>query len=221
MILICPNCGKRYRLAPGSLGVAGRMVRCHGCGHVWRAMPEATLPPGALPPEAPPTPETASIEDARPPPVPPQPPPPPRSRLPGLVAWLIVVLLVTVIGGLWLGRERVVAAVPELARYYAGLGIAVRVPPALAIRQQTSERRRDGERELLLVKGEVFNPGDEARDVPAVRVALLDERGGEVAFALVSAAASRLEPGMSAAFEVVIPDPPAAAASYRVTLEAR
>lgn len=216
MILICPNCAKRYRLAPGSLGAAGRMVRCQGCGHVWRAMPEATLPPGALPPEPPPT------EDALPPVMPPRAPaPPPPSRLAGLAAWSVVVLLLAIIGGLWVGRERIVAAVPALARYYAGLGIAVRVPPSLEIRQQTSERRRDGERELLLVTGEVFNPSAEARDVPAVRVALLDGRGAEVAFALVNAAAARLEPGAATAFEVVIPDPPAAAVSYRVTLEAR
>jgi hypothetical protein len=134
---------------------------------------------------------------------------------------LVVVLLLAVIGGLWVGRERLVAAVPALARYYAGLGIAVRVPPGLEIRHQTSERRRDGDRELLLVRGEVFNPAAEARDVPAVRVALLDGRGAEVAFALVNAAESRLDPGGSAAFEVVIPDPPATAESYRVTLEAR
>lgn len=216
MILICPNCAKRYRLAPGSLGAAGRMVRCQGCGHVWRAMPEATLPPGALPPEP------APPEEALPPPVPPRAPaPPPPSRLGGLAAWSVVVLLLAVIGALWVGRERIVAAVPALARYYAGLGIAVRVPPGLEIRQQTSERRRDGDRELLLVRGEVFNPAAEARDLPAVRVALLDGRGAEVAFALVNAAASRLDPGASAAFEVVIPDPPTTAESFLVTLEAR
>lgn len=216
MILICPSCAKRYRLAPGSLGAGGRMVRCQGCGHVWRAMPEATLPPGALPPEPSPP------EEPLPPPVPPRAPAPaPSARLAGLVAWLVVLLLLVVIGGLWVARERVVAAVPALARYYAGLGIAVRVPSGLEIRHQTSERRRDADRELLLVRGEVFNPADEARDVPAVRVALLDRHGAEVAFALVNAAASRLEPGTAAGFEVVIPDPPATAESYRVTLEAR
>ena len=216
MILICPNCAKRYRLAPGSLGVAGRMVRCQSCGHVWRALPEATLPPGALPPE----PAAAPAEP--PPPVPP-PVPPPRSRagLGAMAAWLLVALLVAAVLGLWLGRERVVAAMPALARYYAGLGLAVDAPPRLEIRQQSSERRREGDRELLMVRGVVFNPGDHAREVPPVRVALLDARDEEVAFALVNAAAPRLDPGGSSVFEVVIPDPPASAVRYLVTLEAR
>jgi hypothetical protein len=179
-------------------------------------MPEATLPPGALPPEPPPP------DEALAPPVPPPAPAPPApSRLSRLAAWSVVVLLLAVIGGGWVGRERIVAAVPALARYYAGLGIAVQVPPGLEIRQQTSERRRDGDRELLVVKGEVFNPAAEPRDVPAVRVALLDRHEAEVAFALVSAAVSRLDPGASAPFEVVIPEPPATAESFLVTLEER
>lgn len=218
MILICPSCAKRYRLAPGAIGPAGRQVRCHACGHAWHALPEHAEPPEAAPPrraepEPPPVP---------PPPLPPRPAPAPTARrMPrpaAMLAWLAVAVLLGLGGLAWLGRDWLVGLAPGLGRYYAGLGIEVTTAPSLEIRNQITERRLDGERELLIVRGEVHNPAADARDVPAVRVALLDGKGAEVAFALVNAQAGRLEGGAAASFEATIPDPPATAESYRVTL---
>ena len=51
MILSCPNCGTRYTVAPASLPVGGRKVRCAKCGEVWRQVPEeevASMAPGAM-----------------------------------------------------------------------------------------------------------------------------------------------------------------------------
>jgi hypothetical protein len=160
-----------------------------------------------------------------PPPVPPPlPPPAPHPtpgarRLPAILAWLGVALLVAVAAGAWLGRAALVEAMPALARYYQGLGIDVAAPPGLEIRNQTSQRSTEGPREVLIVRGEIRNAGQVARDVPAVRVALLDASGEEVAFALVDAQSQHLEPGATTGFEVTIPEPPATAESYRVTLE--
>lgn len=223
MILICPNCAKRYRLAPGSIGPAGRQVRCHACGQAWHAIPDSATPPPPAPPPplaAPPQRAGADLPPV-PPPLPPPAPsaPPASSRLPAIVAWLGVAVLVAIAAGAWLGRGPLVAAVPAMARYYQGLGIDVAAAPALEIRNQTSERAQEGNREVLVVRGEIHNPARDARDVPAVRVALLDGRGQEVAFALADALASRLEPGAATRFDVTIPEPPAAAETYRVTLE--
>ena len=37
MLLICPACTKRYRVAPGSIPASGRAVKCASCHHSWRA----------------------------------------------------------------------------------------------------------------------------------------------------------------------------------------
>jgi|GEM_PF-1766079 len=37
MILVCPNCNSKFRIALSELGDAGRVVRCSVCGHEWLA----------------------------------------------------------------------------------------------------------------------------------------------------------------------------------------
>ena len=46
MILACPACDTRFRVADREFsGAAGRTVRCGNCGHVWRETPPASPPP--------------------------------------------------------------------------------------------------------------------------------------------------------------------------------
>lgn len=78
MILACPACATRFRVAEAEFeGAAGRTVRCANCGHVWHAnstapesggagavvsaaSPAAAAPPAdAAPPGAEPVPESA------------------------------------------------------------------------------------------------------------------------------------------------------------------
>ena len=40
MLLACPNCASAFRLPPGAVAAAGRVVRCSSCLHVWTAYPE-------------------------------------------------------------------------------------------------------------------------------------------------------------------------------------
>jgi len=40
MILECPNCQARFRVADEAVGPGGRRVRCGACDHVWHAVPE-------------------------------------------------------------------------------------------------------------------------------------------------------------------------------------
>jgi len=43
MLIVCPNCATSYRVEPGSLGTAGRSVRCVRCRSVWFAHDPAAL----------------------------------------------------------------------------------------------------------------------------------------------------------------------------------
>lgn len=83
MIITCPNCGTSYEISPGSLGAAGKPVRCSACGHQWHQMPAIAPPPQAAypPPQTayPPPPHPHAPADAGyAPPGAYPPPPPPR-----------------------------------------------------------------------------------------------------------------------------------------------
>ncbi len=43
MILNCPACSAKYQIADGAIPVHGRNVRCAACGHFWFQKPEAGL----------------------------------------------------------------------------------------------------------------------------------------------------------------------------------
>jgi predicted Zn finger-like uncharacterized protein len=94
MILGCPNCGARFRVASQALG-AGRRVRCSRCRHQWQATVNDLAPepapvaaarpaPRAPAPAAPKKKPVPKVKPAPPPPPPrpppvaaPEPPPPP------------------------------------------------------------------------------------------------------------------------------------------------
>lgn len=45
MIITCPNCRTRYRLASDALSAAGRQVQCAACSELWYATPSFPAPP--------------------------------------------------------------------------------------------------------------------------------------------------------------------------------
>jgi predicted Zn finger-like uncharacterized protein len=50
VIVTCPECGARYRLADDAIPPEGRAMRCAGCSHRWyQAAPDAPQPPPELP----------------------------------------------------------------------------------------------------------------------------------------------------------------------------
>lgn len=54
MILSCPSCGARFKIASEKLGSTGRTVRCSKCSHTWHAAPaEEEATPAEAAAEAP------------------------------------------------------------------------------------------------------------------------------------------------------------------------
>lgn len=222
MIITCPSCSARFRVADEQIGPEGRVVRCGRCAYSWHQMP--------VPPE--PTPLELSEPLAEEPPLRPQPsrreepyePPPryaegggtrnlpvdrsryrPRRRKGPLVGWLIFMLVLAALAAAgWYWRDKVVATVPETAKVYEWLGIEVGEPAVegrLELVNYTFVRRLvEGERRLV-VAGEVVNGTGQAQPVPQLRARVLDESGNEILAWDFAAEAAELQPGASTRFE--------------------
>jgi predicted Zn finger-like uncharacterized protein len=214
MIVACPNCGAKYNIASSALGDKGRMVACSNCRHRWFVDPERAAPE---PPPAEPAPAPSNGSE--------------RNRMgegTGVVrrgskstslGWIVLLVLVAVIGGLVLARDRVATAWPQVAGIYRAAGLSVTIDPGLEIRDvASSEVNEDGQR-ILVVTGEVVNTTDYAKTVPALRVALLDGDRAEVASDVVTIEPEILEARATARFEKRLQDVPEEARHTAVRFE--
>jgi len=125
------------------------------------------------------------------------PPTPRRRRGAGLGTLFVVLLLAGAVAGAYFGRERIIAAWPQAARFYAFVGLSAEAPGAgLDIANVTSTRNVDG----LIVEGDITNRLAVPRSVPQLRVVLRDTGLKEVAVKIVDPPKPRLLPGETAHF---------------------
>ena len=224
MIITCPNCRTKYRIAAASLGEAGKSVRCAGCSHRWFVIPPAELVrPGTLdaassaPALAPPTllaDEDVGLDS------PPLTPPPltgVRPRGPSSRRWLLGLLVLLVVAAGIVGREEIGAAFPAATPVYRRLGMPMVAGPALEFRDLASTRPKDDSQSALVVAGEIHNPAADARPVPPVRLAVLDDAGMEISARLVEASQATLPPGGSVRFEARLDHLPVTARNLAIT----
>lgn len=198
MILTCPACDTSFRVKEGTLGPAGRLVRCSACGHRWRALPKGEEAARTQPL---PVPQTRSNLPAL---VPEQRNLPalrlrasreemtpdrterPRGILSGLPlrvpAWVLLAVALLALAGVltlaWIEREGVVASVPAAAPLYGLFG--AEIDPALAalsLQDVTLLRRRVEGEDLLIVEGWVRNGSSREVRLPALEARLLDQAG--------------------------------------------
>ena len=233
MIVTCPSCQTQYRLDAASFGPKGRSVRCANCGNRWRcfaASPAlaATAPtPARHQPVAtlvaPPVVVAAAVDgggDSRRIPLGAPPPPAPREARSGrgdVVGWLLAALLAMLLVAAIVGRNEIVAALPAALPVYQRLGLPVTLRLGLEFRALASERRDEGDRGALIVTGEVHNVSGQERQVPQLRVALLDEGRQEIDAGSFDAPQKVLPPGGSTRFEIRLPNPPATARNFHIS----
>ncbi len=240
MIISCPQCGTRFKIDPKALGPRGKMVRCSKCGHRWFVeAPQDLAPPPEPPPIAAAAPEgepgmpaeesekarkerEAILASAR------------AAEADGgdertgwwrtataIAGWLLLILVVLGLAGAIVGRNEIVAAFPQSAELYRRVGLSVRLPLGLELRKIRFEHGEENGIPVLLVRGEIHNVAAYPRDVPPLRVALLDEAGRELDFGLFEAERRRLDPGAATRFEARIVDPPRKAVNLAVTFAVR
>jgi predicted Zn finger-like uncharacterized protein len=218
MIITCPACATRFNVDPASLSPSGRTVRCANCGHRWHAAPPEDAPRivDTPPADLPIPPGPAAVPRARPTPRPER-----RRRLgsASLIGWLIGVLLVLILAAAIIGRNEVVAIFPEAAPVYQKVGLSVTLPLGLQFENVTSERFDERGIAILVIEGDIVNLSEQPRDVPQVRITLLDDSGREIHQELFEPADSKLESGGKTQFSGRLVNPAAEARNFSVTFD--
>ena len=226
MIVTCPACAARYRVADQEFaGAAGRTVRCANCGHLWYEARGPKTRLGGEPFDAALANPAAPDRDpgASAPPMlsfGPDPDPagaPSRTRSGrGAALWLTAVAML-VVAGVTAAVFSHHASAPDRAAPLASVAPTgqARVPFALGlVIRKVAPSRSDGE---LVIAGEIANLGDAARKVPRLRLALQDSADKELRSEIVDPPKARLEPGESVHFHTAIADPPDNATGVVVT----
>ncbi|MGF1475665.1 MAG: DUF3426 domain-containing protein [Geminicoccaceae bacterium] len=225
MKLICPVCSASYDIKPEALGPKGRKVRCANCKHQWFQEPAA---PAALPEEEDvdlafePVEEVVEpgAEDTR---IRPGSVAKPKSSavdVASMVSWFFLLVVVLAIAVTLVARNELVARFPALTSVYEGLGLPVMRDLGLALEASEPQWQREGNTTLLLVEGTIRNTSSERKDVPSLKLTLLDEQGEEMGEQLLPAPADAfLGAGETMPFSARIPDPPHGATSFRLTFD--
>lgn len=178
MIVSCPECGARYRLADDAIPVEGRAMRCAACKHRWYEMgadPVAATPSEAATepalPEPVATPEQAAWS---PDPEPGDEPAPDRHGvLKTVCALLLSAALFAGAALLWVPDlpPLDLSRVPWLERLIAPP--AVPKSPLGIVFEVERQPVADG-RTLFAVRGAVINPTREAQPIPRLEGRLVD-----------------------------------------------
>ena len=228
MILVCPNCDARYRLADDAIPAQGRKVRCASCQHEWVEPPPAASAPDA--PSAAVAPETPPVSHPIPPPPEPEPEPaaeaPPRSGgwLKTLVAIVVGAALTLTAVAIWGGQWGLdLARVIDLPVLRMAAPAASEAPAAepLAISFTVQIGVLPNGTNLLSVSGEVANPTRERRQVPPMLAVLHDLEGRAVYSWEVSPPVAALDPGKSVSFDTSASNFPSNAANLTLDFRPR
>ncbi len=238
MIITCPNCETQFNVDAAAFIPNGRTVRCAKCSHKWTQRPpeSAEAPaeaaddvPAAAPAAPPPDAAGDDLDDdedipeiVERPVVPDVAPTRRRGRVAAIGGWAALVLVVVaVLGGAFFARQPIVELWPPAGQLYALIGFPVASPyDGLEIGEPALKQTRDGESTVLVVSGEIANTSEDVREVPRLRVALLNVRGDEITNWSFTATATALAPGDATGFTTSYRDPPENARGVEVTFAA-
>lgn len=233
VIVSCPECNARYKLADDAIPAIGRRMRCAQCSHAWLAMPvdEPPAPPTPSPltppplPSAPPVVErpdgTLAGDGPAPPPALPDPvaaatepnAPQPHVVLKTLVAIVLGLVLTCAAIAIQLGQ--IPAGLPQLPWFERPLPAPPR-PVPLSLTFSHADRALPSGRRLVELTGEVANPTAVPQRVPAIEASLAGPPGTRPYRWTIAPPVATLPPGRAVAFGSTAFDPPAAARTLDV-----
>ncbi len=193
MILACPACGARYRLADDAIPATGKTVRCARCHHNWF---EARAP---------------QLGETAPPAPLPEPPPEPAVEPPARVHWawtaLTVIVGLALLAGAFLIQNPAlppldVTRIPLVGDWLdAQLTPVVPPPVALTLSATAEFRRLSGGARMVALTGTVTNPTAQPQPVPPITALVIDGARHMVYRWYIAAPVAMLPPGRSATFD--------------------
>ena len=244
MILTCPSCEARFNVDPDALLPNGRTVRCGKCAHTWKEMPPEDIPKRveAVEPSAPdvPEPDDADGGDVGVPgfeSVGSEAPGgdgldvqvgghrdpayrAPRHRGGGrgsTIGWTAVVAIVAVaLGGGFVARDTIIDMWPPASMLYEKIGLAPEPGFGLELRTE-GVQKRDGNTEVLVIRGEVVNVSSRPRLVPVLRGSLFDAAQKDIYSWTFSTTLGELAPGETRPFDARVPNPPEGMRNFQIT----
>ncbi|MEM1430762.1 MAG: DUF3426 domain-containing protein, partial [Pseudomonadota bacterium] len=102
---------------------------------------------------------------------------------PLILGWVLLLAVIgAVVAGGWYYRQDVVAAIPEVSRFYAWLGIEVtpaRADGLTVTNLVVREESEDGDPTLVL-SGTLSNTSTSTRPVPTMNATVLDQAGNQI-----------------------------------------
>lgn len=141
----------------------------------------------------------------------------PARRLP-VPLLVLAAAAVAIPAVLFAGRDALVDVWPATALLYDATGLHVDVPgEGLVLQNVYVQRRQEGSVPLLVVAGEIHNPTEHLRSLPALRGTVLDGHGVAVQSWLFTAEAPQLLPGDTGRFQSELAAPPPDATKVNVT----
>lgn len=230
MIITCPACATRYRIGDAALPPSGRTVRCTRCGKSWfvtRADASVSDPTGPIVPpalvgggiqEEAQRPTPAAILPRR-----------PGESAASLFAWqsrvfigvccAIAILVVLVLAGLAIFRDRIVALWPPASGLYAAVGWPLKSPGyPLLVRHLEAEPGTADDKPVLVISGEVTDLSPVVQRVPKLHLELLSKTQQPVHTVDFSLDRPSLRPGEAVPFRVSVVEPPPEAATAKVSV---
>jgi predicted Zn finger-like uncharacterized protein len=212
MIVTCPQCATRYRIAENDFPSSGKAVRCSKCGRLWVQQPSADgqRTDGVI--------EVDADEGAG---GPPDTVRPKGQTLAVLTAFSgLVAVVALIVWGLLHYRDLVVNIWPQSAALYKSVGV---LPEFKGVLLTDVSYRRDTEAGLpvLTIRGTAVNTALKEMTVPQIEVTLSDSGGRSVDRWVFSTGIGRLDPGQKAEFSTRRIDPPAMARHFQISLAQR
>lgn len=140
----------------------------------------------------------------------------PLGRIRKNARMLALGLLVFVIGGGLLARTEIVRQVPDMAGFYAAIGLPVNVNGLEFINVETLRSMQNGV-DVMVVTGQVLNISGRQTSVPPIAVSIHDEEGNSVYSWNVTPLMQVVAPNDTIEFEARLNSAPVGAQTIRLT----